>query len=69
MAKQSANGSGPAERASRNGSEPDDDPDTGTAFERFERLTRKVVNTPKSAVDKQLAERAKREKRATSSRS
>jgi hypothetical protein len=68
VASESFNGGDPAKGPS-NGSEPDADEDGGgTAFERFERLARKVVNTPKSELDEQL-DRAKREKRATSSRS
>jgi hypothetical protein len=68
VARESSNGGDPASQPSKNGSAPDADDDTGTAFERFERLTQKLVNTPKSEVDERL-ERAKREKRATSSRS
>jgi hypothetical protein len=60
MATESANGSDPAERS--NGADPLN-ADENENFERFERLTRKLVNTPKSEVDKRL-EQAKRKKRA-----
>gem|GEM_PF-2616362 len=45
---------------SPNGTDPSDD-DTGTAFERFERLTRNLVRVPKAEIDMQRkkAERAK----------
>lgn len=62
MAKESANGSGPAGERS-NGADPLN-ADENDNFERFERLTRKLVNTPKSEVDKRL-QQAKRKKRAT----
>ncbi len=65
MAQESVNGSEPT----RSGADPlKDDDGAANAFERFEQMTRKLVNTPKSEVDERL-ERAKRQKRATSSRS
>ena len=47
MAKESPNGSKPAEPA------PDLDEADGTPFERFERLTRHLVTVPKDAVDRE----------------
>ena len=62
MARESSNGGDPASQPPKNGGASETDEDGGgTAFERFERLTRKLVNTPKSEVDEQL-ERAKRQK-------
>ena len=61
MARESSNGGDPASQPSKNGGAPEADEDDGAAFERFERLTRKLVNTPKSEVDEQL-EREKRRK-------
>ena len=53
MAKESVNGSAPTEHAPSNGSKADQDSeDGGTAFGRFESLTRKLVAVPKAEIEK-----------------
>lgn len=67
MAQESANGSKPAD-APPSGNDPDPaDNGEGTPFQRFERLTRKLVSVPKTEVNQRL-EQAKRKKRATPAR-
>ena len=49
-----------AQRPSRNGSEPDAEPDAAE-FERFERLTRLLITVPKEDVQRQAEREKKRQ--------